>query len=130
MSTLLLDTHAYVWAITAPDRLTDRAQSAVGDLANRLVLSAASSWEMAIKHHAGRWPEAEPLLARHEDLLHRLGGEELAITSRDARRAGGLSWEHADPFDRMLAAQALRIDAALVTADPVFHEVPGVPVLW
>ena len=130
MTTLLLDTHAYVWAISEPDRLSATARAAVTARGNRLLVSAATVWEMAIKHRAGRWPEAEPLLAGHPDLVERLGAEHLDIGWGDARRAGALRWAHADPFDRMLAAQAMATNAGLVTRDAVFEDVTGLDLLW
>jgi PIN domain nuclease of toxin-antitoxin system len=130
VTTLVLDTHAYVWAVTAPDRLSAPAREAVTDPANELLVSAATVWEMAIKHQAGRWPEAEVLLRQHDALTLRLGAEERPITAADAVRAGGLSWAHRDPFDRMLAAQALLSQATLVTKDPGFAALGGLPILW
>lgn len=130
MTTLLLDTHAYVWAVTAPEQLSDRARSAIADAANTLLVSAASIWEMAIKHRVGRWPEAEILLAQHDELVGRLGARSHPISPADAIRAGGLGWEHADPFDRMLAAQALLAPATLVTRDRAFSALGGVVLLW
>lgn len=130
MTTLLLDTHAYVWSVGDPGRLSNAARTAIADPANTLMVSAASAWEMAIKFHAGRWPEAEVLLRQHEDLLRRLGAGERSITAADAIRAGGLTWNHSDPFDRMLAAQALLTPATLVTADPQFTAIGGLALLW
>lgn len=130
MTTLILDTHAYAWALTAPDRLGAAARSAVADRTNRVLVSAASTWEMAIKHRSGKWPEAERLLSDHESLMSRLGTESLEISWRHARRAGALAWEHADPFDRMLAAQALTEDCTLVTKDAAFDDVGGLQILW
>jgi PIN domain nuclease of toxin-antitoxin system len=130
VTTLLLDTHAYVWALTDPNRLSDRARTAVADPSNVLLVSAATAWEMAIKHRAGKWPEAELLLAQHDDLLSRLGAELLAITAADAIRAGNLDWEHTDPFDRMLAAQALLRHATLLTRDEAFRDLRGLNILW
>lgn len=130
MSVLLLDTHAYVWAVTAPDNLSDTAHTALRDSAATLLVSAASAWEMAIKLRAGKWPEAEPLLRQHRALRTRLRAEERPITEDDAIRAGGLTWNHADPFDRILAAQALLSHATLVTRDEAFHQLPGLLVLW
>ena len=127
---LLLDTHAYVWALSAPHKLSARARAAVLRPDRPLYVSAASVWEMGIKHHQGRWPEAEDLLARHDGYLKRLGASSLSITATDATRAGGLRWEHTDPFDRMLAAQAMRSEAVLVTRDAAFIDVPGLRVLW
>ncbi len=130
MTVLLLDTHAYVWAVTAPDRLSDRARAAIVDAGNQLLVSAASVWEMAIKHRAGRWAAAEPLLGQHDLYCRRLGAEQQPISAVAAIRAGGMSWSHADPFDRMLAAQAMLQNATMVTRDTVFNELPGLQVLW
>jgi len=130
VTTLLLDTHAYVWAVTAPGELSAPARAAVADPTNVLLVSAASVWEMAIKHRAGRWPEADLLLGQHDDLCSRLGARALPISAADAIRAGGLNWSHADPFDRMLAAQALLAQATLVTRDGVFERLTGLALLW
>jgi PIN domain nuclease of toxin-antitoxin system len=127
---VLLDTHAFVWAVSEPDRLSPRARDAVADRSTRLLVSAASVWEMAIKHHAGRWPEAEPFLSGYGDIVARLGGEHLPIGWEDARRAGGLRWDHTDPFDRMLAVQSMNTGAALVSRDLHFAELHGVELLW
>lgn len=130
MTTLLLDTHAYAWAVTAPDRLSDRARAAIADIHNVLLVSAATAWELAIKHRSGRWPDAEPLVSHHDLYCGRLGAQQHPITAGDAIRAGTLSWSHPDPFDRMLAAQSMLGQSTLVTRDPVFSELPGLSVLW
>ncbi len=130
MTALLLDTHAYVWAVTAPQRLSADARAAIEDATTTVLVSAASAWEMAIKLRSGRWPEAEPLLRAHDQLCDRLGAEHRAMTSSDAITAGGLGWDHRDPFDRMLAAQALRSQSTLVTRDPVFGDLAGLEVRW
>lgn len=130
MTILLLDTHAYVWALTDPDRLSRRARTAIEAPSNAVLVSAATAWEMAIKHRAGKWPEAEILLAQHDDLTIRLGAQSLDISAADAIRAGSLDWDHADPFDRMLAAQSLLHQAALVTRDKAFRHLRGLTIIW
>ena len=130
MTALLLDTHAFVWAISDPDRLSKRARTAIENPSNTLLVSAATAWEMAIKHRAGKWPEADILLAQHTDLTRRLGAETLDISATDAIRAGSLDWEHPDPFDRMLAAQSLLHHAALITRDKAFHDLRGLTITW
>jgi len=127
---LLLDTHAYVWALTDPDRLSVRARTAIEATSNTLLVSAATAWEMAIKHRAGKWPEAEILLSQHDSLTSRLGAQSLPISAGDAIRAGSLDWDHADPFDRMLAAQSLLHQAALVTRDDAFGHLRGLTIIW
>ena len=130
MTILLLDTHAYVWALTDPDRLSVRARTAIEAPSNSVFVSAATAWELAIKHRAGKWPEAELLLAQHHELTSRLGAQPLDISAADAIRAGSLDWDHADPFDRMLAAQSLRHEAALVTRDAAFSHLRGLTIIW
>lgn len=127
---LLLDTHAYVWMVSAPDKLSDRAREALTDRGHPLLVSAATAWEMAIKHRSGRWPEVEPLLASHLSVLERLGATSLPISAEHAVRAGGLGWDHQDPFDRVLAAQALTCGATLVTRDRAFADLGGLVTLW
>ena len=130
MTILLLDTHAYVWALTDPNRLSDRARTAIETPSNVVFVSAATAWEMAIKYRADKWPEAEVLLAQHDDLTSRLGAQSLDISAADAIRAGTLDWDHADPFDRMLAAQSLLHHAALLTRDAAFGDLRGLTIVW
>jgi PIN domain nuclease of toxin-antitoxin system len=127
---LLLDTHAFVWAISNPGRLGDAARAGVEDPVNRLFVSAATAWELATKTRLGRFPAAEPIVAQYRELVAALGAQELAVTSAHALRAGGLRWDHRDPFDRMLAAQASLEHATLVTRDGAFAALPGIDVVW
>ena len=130
MTVLLLDTHAYVWALTDPDRLSHAARTAIETPTNTVLVSSATTWEIAIKHRAGKWPEADILLAQHDALISRLGAQALDISAADAIRAGSLDWDHADPFDRMLAAQSLLHQAALVTRDKTFGHLRGLTITW
>lgn len=130
MTDLLLDTHVFVWSVSSPDRLSPSARRQVEDPANRLLVSAATAWELATKTRLGRFPEAEPIVAQYRELVVELGAHELAITGAHALRAGGLRWDHRDPFDRMLAAQALMEHATLVTRDGAFADLGGLDVSW
>jgi PIN domain nuclease of toxin-antitoxin system len=118
---LLLDTHALLWSVSAPGRLSALARDVLSDRANRVVVSSASAWEIAIKHRLGRFPEAAILLDRFHDHLRTARIENLPISLDHALAAGALSGPHKDPFDRMLIAQARLEDLAIVTADPVFR---------
>lgn len=127
---VLLDTHVLLWALTRPAALSDAARELIADSRTRLVVSAASAWEIATKHRIGKLPQALSLVQAYEDHLVRLGVEDLHVSSRHALLAGTLAWEHRDPFDRMLAAQSVLESLPVVSADPVFLHVAGVRVLW
>ena len=127
---LLLDTHALLWALTRPNRLSARARELITDRANTLVVSAVSGWELSTKHRLGKLASAESLVLAYPEYVRRLGIEELPISSRHAMAAGGLPWDHRDPFDRMLAAQSVLEATPLVTADAVFAELAGLSTVW
>jgi PIN domain nuclease of toxin-antitoxin system len=113
---LLLDGHALLrWPADDP-ALDVATRALIADPANEVVVSAATLWEIAIKRALGK-VEAPPDLAR---ALDELGSTEVPVTAADAERAGGLDARHRDPFDRMLVAQAARLDAAVATRDPIF----------
>jgi PIN domain nuclease of toxin-antitoxin system len=130
MGTVLLDTHAFVWAVTAPDRLSGAARELISDPGVPLLVSAATAWELAIKHRAGRWPEVSVLIRQYDRIAARLGADHLPLSSDHALAAGGLEWEHTDPFDRALAAQAMREGVVLISKDRAFADVPGLAVVW
>ncbi len=114
---LLLDTHVLLWATAQPERLTEPLRHALALPGNTVFVSAASVWEIAIKRALGR------IVFPLEDLdtiLTRAGFEELPIASAHAIAAGGLPRHHADPFDRMLIAQARVEDLTLASEDSAF----------
>ncbi|MFN4002633.1 type II toxin-antitoxin system VapC family toxin [Microcella sp.] len=128
--TLLLDTHVLIWALGVPDRLPPAIRARLADPREHLVVSAASALEIATKHRLKRLPEATALVHGFEQQVDRLGADALSIEANHAITAGSLEWAHRDPFDRMLAAQAMSEGFALVTADSVFGGLPGLAVLW
>ena len=129
-SKLLLDSHAFVWALTKPDKLPRASREAIDDLSRVILVSTASIWEIAAKVGRGRWPEADPVIEDVEGVLRRAGMTPLLVSVTHARAAGTLEWDHRDPFDRMLAAQAIAEGAILVTADRAFAALAGLAVLW
>ena len=128
--TLLLDTHALFWAVREPARLSAVARDAISDASVPLVVSAASAWEMATKHRLGRWPEISDFVRNFDRKVQRLGARPLAVSVEHALAAGGLEWGHRDPFDRVLAAQAMREGITLISKDRAFAELPGLSTLW
>ncbi|GAB3795328.1 type II toxin-antitoxin system VapC family toxin [Humibacter antri] len=126
----MLDTHALLWALTSPERLGAEAETAIRPRSSELIVSAASAWEIATKNRLGKLPQADTVLEGYGRHLDRLGVERLPITDEHALLAGRLDWPHRDPFDRMLAAQAMIESATLLTADPVFAGLPGIASCW
>ena len=124
---LLLDTHVLLWATLKPDLLPERLRSQLSNPDHTLLLSAATAWELSIKHHLGKLPEAEPLLA-FTDVARQLGADVLSISAAHAVQAGALDWAHRDPFDRMLVAQAQLEGCRLVTFDDHIRTFAPVPL--
>jgi PIN domain nuclease of toxin-antitoxin system len=118
--TALLDTHVWLWMLTDPDRLVGRARVIVEDAATVLLLSAASSWEIAIKHALGRLPLPEPPERYVPERMRATAVDPLPIGHAHALRVNVLPNLHRDPFDRLLVAQAQLERIPLVTSDPVF----------
>jgi PIN domain nuclease of toxin-antitoxin system len=127
---LLLDTHALLWALLEPPRLSAAAAALIRDPANEVLVSAATAWEIATKIRLGRLPHAGAVVAAYAAHLARLRADELPVRAHHALLAGRLLVAHRDPFDRMLAAQATLEGALLVTIDPVFGQFPDVQTRW
>lgn len=115
---LLLDTQIAIWALTNPDRLSNRAVALIGDADSEVFVSAASVWEIAIKFALGKPHGAPPFsgtdaIAAFEEAGYRL----LSISPRHVAGVDELPALHADPFDRILIAQARFEPLRLLTAD-------------
>ena len=126
---VLLDTHAFLWWLAGNPRLSGAARRAIEDESNTIFVSAASAWEIATKHRIGKLAQAEAVALDVTGSIAGQGFEELAITVDDAERAGRLPGLHRDPFDRVLIAQALVRDLAIVSVDRAFDGY-GVRRLW
>ena len=122
----LLDTHAALWMIAESRRLSRRALKLIVESDARLLVSAASLWEVAIKRSLGK-------LSAPADLARRLAAlqqvELLPISPLHAEAVGELPWHHRDPFDRLLVAQALAERLTIVSSDPQLAQY-GVKVVW
>ena len=121
---ILLDTHVLLWAAGVPERLTREARDLIENPETELVFSAASLWEVAIKHGLGRDDfRVDPHLLRRGLLEN--GYTELPVAGLHAVALGSLPRMHKDPFDRMLVAQAQVEGITLLTADPTVARYPG-----
>ena len=126
---ILLDTHTIVWVMNDDPRLSPAARSAVASPANPVFASAASIWEAATKFRLGRFPQAALLVDNPRRILESLEIETIDISIEHARLAGSFVGSHKDPFDRMLAAQALLESMTLASIDAVFDSL-SVARLW
>lgn len=115
---VLLDTHILLWWLADDEQLPAQAAATIADPDTEIVVSAATAWEISIKQAAGR-------LDAPEDLLDAVAANDfgtLAITADHAVAAGGLPSHHADPFDRMLIAQARIEGFTFVSVDSRFSD--------
>lgn len=126
---LLLDTHAFLWWVEDAPRLSPKARSAIADPSNECLLSLASCWEMAIKVSLDKLKLRTPLVRFVPEQLAANGFTLLDIDFRDVTRVSTLKFHHCDPFDRLLASQALARELTMVSADPVFRKY-GVKRMW
>lgn len=116
---LLLDTHVALWAITDSPQLPAKGRKLILDAGNEIFVSAASVWEIAIKHGLGRGNM--PISGSDALLYFREAGYELlSVSAEHAAQVENLPPHHADPFDRILIAQALLEPLRLMTHDAAF----------
>lgn len=126
---VLLDTHALLWAVLSPKSLSRRAATVIANNANDVLVSAASAWEIATKVRLGKLPGAETLEHDFLDIMDAAGYLVLSINAATALRAGRLVSNHRDPFDRVLAAQALAEDIPIISTDSQLDSF-GIRRLW
>ena len=126
---LLLDTHALLWALDGNARLSSAARAAIGDSDNVLLISSVSAFEITTKFRIGKLPEFAAIDRDFPAILADLAYEPLSLRLDHAALAGAIDHAHGDPFDRLLAAQALDGGLAIVSADPIFRRY-GVRRVW
>jgi PIN domain nuclease of toxin-antitoxin system len=122
---LLLDTHAALWFLSDDERMGENAKRHLEDDDNRILLSAAVVWEVAIKRSLGK------LVVPDEYLSLLLGADvqALPVTIDHAAAVERLPGHHRDPFDRLIVAQAIMEGAAIVSRDDVMRRY-GVTLVW
>jgi PIN domain nuclease of toxin-antitoxin system len=126
---LLLDTHAFLWWIEGTPALGRRARTAVANPANDVFFSIASCWELAIKVSLGKLRLTQRLDRFIPEQLTVNGFTLFGVELRHVVGVADLPFHHRDPFDRLLAAQALQDELSIVSADRVFRKY-GVTVVW
>jgi PIN domain nuclease of toxin-antitoxin system len=126
---LLLDTHAFIWWATKPEKLSSKVQGLFADASNSLLLSVVSIWEIQIKSQLGKLQLNLPLRELVEAQQRVNGLWVLAIELEHVLALDSLPAHHKDPFDRLLIAQAAVEDASLVSKDNAFANYE-VKLLW
>lgn len=122
--TVLLDTHALLWAVGCPEKLSTRIRTQLEDPLSTVLVSTASAWEIATKYRIGKLDEAEEFLANYYEHLSSFKAMEVPITTSHALMAGGFDVDHRDPFDRVIAAQAVVLGLPVATKDAAFKRFP------
>jgi PIN domain nuclease of toxin-antitoxin system len=122
---LLLDTHAALWFLSGDERLGENARRHLTDDTNRVLLSAAVVWEIAIKRALGKLVVPDDYLA----LLLDAGVQPLAVSVAHAAGVEHLPPHHRDPFDRMLVSQATIEAGALISHDDALRPY-GITLIW
>lgn len=125
---LLLDTHTFLWWVADDPRLKARARSAIAK-ASEVYVSVASCWEMAIKISLNKLTLTSPVERFVAEHLAASQFALLPLELDEVGRVARLPFHHRDPFDRVLAAQALDEGLVVVSADPVFERY-GVKRVW
>jgi|SRR5579871_1418617 len=126
---MLLDTHAFLWWANDPSTLSPHILALCQDRSTDLILSVVSLWKIQIKAQLGKLAltTSIPTLITTQQLVNNI--RILSVELAHVLTLDGLPLHHKDPFDRLLAAQAIYESASLATADPIFTQYP-VAVLW
>jgi PIN domain nuclease of toxin-antitoxin system len=127
--TVLLDTHVVLWANQKPHLLSPRVAAIVSDRSTTVLVSAATAWEIATKVRLGKLTSAVLFEQEFMEIPERTGYILLPIEPEVALRSGRLIGKHGDPFDRMIAAQALALDVPVLSSDTKLDEF-GVRRIW
>jgi PIN domain nuclease of toxin-antitoxin system len=113
----LIDTHVFIWALSAPENLSEVARGIVEDPESATFVSAISAYEIVLKHRLGKLGEAAGWINGMSRLIVESGFDPLPVTFEQAQAAASFTDAHRDPFDRMLAAQANSLGLVLVSRD-------------
>lgn len=122
LTAILLDTHVWAWSLIDDPHLSRRIREAFAS-ADDIIVSAISFFEIAQKVRIGKWPEMTSYVDRLLPLAESQQAHVISLEPEDCLMAGTMGWSHRDPFDRLLAASALRRRIPIASADPAFDAV-------
>ena len=124
----LVDTHTILWALTSPEELSQRARDILSDSSAEVLVSISVPWEMAIKAGTGKLDCAD-ILDEFDTLMEAGGYRMLDTSAKHVIQSGKLPHHHKDPFDRLLAAQALDLRIPIISCDELLDSY-GVRRIW
>ncbi len=125
----LLDTVVWLWSLNSPERISDEGRRVLERGEEEIYLSAVTPWEISIKMRLGRLDFPGPPVQHVPRFMAKQGLSPLFVNHSHAMKVYDLPVRHADPFDRMLIAQALIEDLVILTSDRAFREYPA-KLLW
>ena len=126
---VLLDTHAFLWAITDDAQLSERARTILTTGRNELFVSVVSLWEILVKVQIGKLPLPKPAGRYLQQQLATATMQVLPVMFSHVLQLEQLPLHHRDPFDRLLVAQSIDEDLAILTADPALKSYPA-KLIW
>ena len=127
---IFLDTHAFIWMASDPEKLSLRAVDAIQRNREGLIVSMATSWEVALLHKRGRLLLPVSPERFMEKAITRHGIHEVPFARAIILASVALPEIYRDPFDRILIAEALHRGCPIVTSDGMIASYPGVSVIW
>ena len=125
----LLDTHAFLWWLTANPKLSDKAKAVIEDSSVIRYISSATGFEITNKIRIGKLDFGQPIVENFDSILADGGFDKLPLSMAHTFLAGQMVGVHKDPFDRMLAAQCKLENLSLISVDPAFQEF-GIDIIW
>lgn len=126
---LLLDTHVLIWSVGQPEKLPQRVVDALLDPGNDVYVSSVSAWEIALKQRLGKLDFDREFIGEFDASVRAIGFEPLGLNSAEMIKGAEIESPHKDPFDRLLAGQAIVRQLTVVTADHALGTL-GPDTLW
>ena len=126
----LIDSQALLYAMVSPRSLSNKARKIISSMDETLYASAATAYELSYKFRKGKLPGLDKVFVGYEHHVRRIAPLTISITSEHALTAASLEWHHGDPFDRLIAAQALIEGATVITSDAAMQNFEPLSTLW
>lgn len=126
---VLLDTNVFYWAVTDADRLTGNVRGFLSSSDEQVLVSPLLHYELSQKHARGKLELALPSRKFVRLGMEQLRADELPLRLKHTGWSDTIGWHHKDPFDRLLALQALGEGIPIVSSDEIF-ELYGIRRIW